>query len=49
MGSEGSIGSIRSAGSGQSTEGTNGQNTNIVIENTRVGASPCCPHAAPHS
>lgn len=43
MGSEGSIGSIRSAGSGQSTEGTNGQSTNILIENTRVGASPRSP------
>uniref|UniRef100_A0A8C9ETM9 Caskin-2 n=1 Tax=Pavo cristatus TaxID=9049 RepID=A0A8C9ETM9_PAVCR len=36
VGSEGSIGSIRSAGSGQSTEGTNGQNTNMVIESTRL-------------
>lgn len=41
MGSEGSIGSIRSAGSGQSTEGTNGQSTSILIENARVGTSPC--------
>lgn len=47
MGSEGSIGSIRSAGSGQSTEGTNGQSTSILIENARVGASPCSPCAAP--
>lgn len=47
MGSEGSIGSIRSAGSGQSTEGTNGQSTSILIENARVGASPCSPHVAP--
>uniref|UniRef100_A0A8B9D942 Caskin-2 n=1 Tax=Anser cygnoides TaxID=8845 RepID=A0A8B9D942_ANSCY len=47
VGSEGSIGSIRSAGSGQSTEGTNGQSTSILIENARVGASPCSPHVAP--
>lgn len=47
MGSEGSIGSIRSAGSGQSTEGTNGQSTSILIENARVGTSPCSPVLLP--
>lgn len=49
MGSEGSIGSIRSAGSGQSTEGTNGQSTSILIENARVGTSPCSRRAAPQA